>query len=93
MSENEAANHPLQERYRHGYTWARCEGEVTLTLLGGQPRTYGDVMLLTRTADHPDPDNAAPVAVWARNSYGIAAVELFDLPSTSPQRSAEEPAA
>jgi hypothetical protein len=72
----------LEQRYRHGYTWRSCEGEVTLALLGGQPRTYRDVMLLTRTAEHPH--SAPPVVVLARNDYALAVVELFDLPDTDP---------
>jgi hypothetical protein len=73
----------LEQRYASGYARRRSEGEITLALLGGQPRHYGNVMLLTRTAGHPDPDNAAPAVVLARNDYGIAVVELFDPPDTS----------
>jgi hypothetical protein len=82
IKEKIMTDHPLEERYRHGYTWKRCEGEVTLALFGGQPRTYSDTGILTRTADHPDPETAPPAVVVARNAYGIAVVELFDLPDT-----------
>jgi hypothetical protein len=73
----------LEQRYRHGYAHRRCEGEIVLALFGGQPRHYTDATLLTRTAGHPDPDNAAPAVVLARSATGIAVLELFDLPDTA----------
>jgi hypothetical protein len=73
----------LEERYRHGYTWRQCEGDVAVALLGATPRHYGDVMLLTRANDHPNPDTAPPAVVLARNDFGLAVVELFDLPITA----------